>query len=104
MNVLSLFDGMSCGMVALERAEIRVSEYYASEINPHAIKISQKNYPQIVQIGPVQSVSFSNEFEGLDLLIGGSPCQSFSIGGDATGFGGKSGIINEFFRIKREPL
>lgn len=53
MNVLSLFDGISCGMVALERAGIKVDTYYASEIEPNAIKISIKNYPQIIQLGDI---------------------------------------------------
>ena len=80
MNVLSLFDGISCGMVALERAGIKVDKYYASEIEPNAIKISQKNYPNIIRLGDVTKWHDWNiDWSSIDLLIGGSPCQSLSI-------------------------
>ena len=78
MKVLSLFDGISCGMVALERAGIPVERYVAYEIEPNAIKISKKNYPQIEHCGDVTASDFT-QYEGFDLLIGGSPCQGFSI-------------------------
>ena len=84
MKVLSLFDGISCGMVALERAGIEVEKYYASEICDYAIKISQKNYPNIVQVGDVRNIK-CEDFSGLDLLIGGSPWQSFSFAGAMVG-------------------
>ena len=80
MKVLSLFDGISCGMVALERAGITVERYVAYEIEPNAIKISKKNYPQIEHCGDVTTADF-RQYEGFDLLIGGSPCQGFSIAG-----------------------
>lgn len=73
MKVLSLFDGISCGMVALERAGIPVERYVAYEVEPNAIKISKKNYPQIEQCGDVTKADFT-QYEGVDLLIGGSPC------------------------------
>lgn len=73
LNVLSLFDGMSAGMLALERAGIKVQNYYASEIDKHAIKVSKDNYPNIIQLGDVQSIDVSN-LPKIDLLIGGSPC------------------------------
>lgn len=76
MKVISLFDGMSCGQIALERAGIPVSKYYASEINPHSIKITLKNYPNTIQIGDVRDIDWS-DYE-CDLLIGGSPCQNLS--------------------------
>lgn len=80
MNVLSLFDGISCGMVALERAGIKVDKYYASEIEPNAIKISQKNYPNIIRLGDVTKwKDWDIDWKSIDLLIGGSPCQSLSI-------------------------
>lgn len=104
MNVLSVFDGMSCGMVALLKAGIQVKSYCASEINKHAIKVSNKNFPGIVQLGDIREIHFAedvNDF-GLDLLIGGSPCQSVSGVGDGSGFNGKSGLFYEFVRIKRE--
>lgn len=79
MNVLSLFDGISCGMVALERAGIPVERYFAYEIEPNAIKISKKNYPQIVRCGDVFDTDFcSYAIANIDLLIGGSPCTFWS--------------------------
>lgn len=72
MNVLSLFDGISCGMVALERAGIPVDRYVAYEIEPNAIKVSEKNYPEIEQRGDVMQADFT-EYNGFDILIGGSP-------------------------------
>ena len=78
MKVLSLFDGISCGMVALERAGIPVECYVAYEIESNAIKISKKNYPQIEHCGDVTTADFS-QYSDFDILIGGSPCQSLSI-------------------------
>ena len=78
MNVLSLFDGISCGMVALERAGISVENYTAYEIDKYAIQTSEKNYPQIVRRGNVFEGNFSG-CRGVDLLIGGSPCTYWSI-------------------------
>lgn len=77
MRVLSLFDGISCGMVALERAGIEVERYVAYEIEKNAIKISKKNYPQIEHCGDVTKADFT-QYEGSELLIGGSPCQDLS--------------------------
>lgn len=73
INVLSLFDGMSCGRIALERAGIKVNKYFASEIDKFAIQVTQKNYPDTIQIGSVTEVDVS-QLEPIDLLIGGSPC------------------------------
>ncbi len=78
MKVLSLFDGISCGMVALERAGIPVERYVAYEIDKYAIKVSQKNYPQIEQMGDVTTADFT-QYKGFNLLIGGSPCTYWSI-------------------------
>ena len=78
MNVLSLFDGISCGMVALERAGIPVDRYVAYEIDKYAIQVSEKNYPQIEHRGNVFDADFT-EYKGFDLLIGGSPCTYWSI-------------------------
>lgn len=78
MKVLSLFDGISCGMVALERAGIPVDRYVAYEIEPNAIKISKKNYPQIEHCGDVFTANFA-KYKGFDLLMGGSPCTHWSI-------------------------
>lgn len=80
MKVLSLFDGISCGMLALERSGINVDEYYASEIEPDAIKISRKNYPNIIRLRDVTKWGeWDIDWNSIDLLIGGSPCQSLSI-------------------------
>lgn len=80
LNVLSLFDGMSCGRIALDRAGILVNKYYASEIDKYCIKVSQANYPDTIQIGDVRQIDSSN-LPKIDLLIGGSPCQGFSYAG-----------------------
>lgn len=78
MKVLSLFDGISCGMVALERAGIPVERYVAYEIDKYAIQISEKNYPQIEHCGDVTTADFT-QYKGFDLLLGGSPCMHWSI-------------------------
>lgn len=84
LNVLSLFDGMSCGQQALERSGIKYNKYYASEIDKYAIRVTQHNYPDTIQIGSVTEVDVSN-LDPIDLLIGGSPCQSFSFAGKRNG-------------------
>lgn len=78
MKVLSLFDGISCGRLALERAGIPIEKYYASEIDKYAIQIAQKNYPDTIQIGDINKIHFT-DFMDVDLIIGGSPCQDLSI-------------------------
>jgi len=85
MNILSLFDGMSCGRVALERAGIKVDNYYASEIDPYAIKVSQKNYPDIIQLGSVENWKYWC-LRDIDMVIAGSPCQGFSNAGAGLNF------------------
>lgn len=99
MKVLSLFDGISCGRMALERAGIPVDEYHAFEIDKYAIQISKKNYPDIIHHGDVCANDFS-EFKGFDLLIGGSPCQSLSItqSKTRTSLNGKSKLFFEYVR------
>lgn len=106
MNVLSLFDGISCGMVALERAGIKVNKYYASEINEAAIKISKSNYPDIIQLGDVTKITneMLDALEPIDLIIGGSPCQDLSnykyCVYDVKGLNGeKSRLFYDFVRI-----
>ena len=103
LKVLSLFDGISCGMVALERAGIPIDRYVAYEIEPNAIKISQKNYPQIEHCGDVTTADFT-QYRGFDLLIGGSPCQSLSIVQSKTRqhLDGKSKLFFEFVRALEE--
>lgn len=79
VKVLSLFDGISCGMVALERAGIKAGRYYAYEIEKNAINISRKNYPGIIQLGDVFSTDFAQfAVQGIDILMGGSPCTFWS--------------------------
>ena len=78
MKVLSLFDGISCGMLSLIGADIDVERYVAYEVDENAIAISEKNFPQIEHRGDVTTADFT-EFKGFDLLLGGSPCQDLSI-------------------------
>ena len=101
LNVLSLFDGMSCGQIALEKAKIKVNKYFASEIEKEAIKVTMKNYPNTLQVGSVLDVKASN-LPKIDLFIGGSPCQSFSSFGNGSGFDGKSGLFYEYVRMLNE--
>lgn len=101
MNVLSLFDGLSCGQIALQRAGVEVENYFASEIDKHAISVTQHHFPDTVQLGSVVGLDTSR-LPKIDLLIGGSPCQSFSRSGDNTGFDGKSGLFWEYVRILNE--
>ena len=85
MNVLSLFDGISCGRVALERAGIKVDKYFASEIDENAIAISEKNYKDIIRLGDVTKWR-EWDLPKIDLVIGGSPCQGFSRAGKCLNF------------------
>ena len=106
MNVLSLFDGISCGRVALERAGIKVNNYFASEIDKYAIKVAMKNYPDTIQLGNVITVDgFS--LPKIDLLIGGSPCQDLSNykydRNDVKGLEGcKSSLFYHYVRLLKE--
>lgn len=87
MNVLSLFDGISCGMVALERAGIKIDKYYASEVDKYAIKVSEKNYPNIIRVGDVAKWrEWDIDWSSIGFLIGGSPCQGFSFAGKQLNF------------------
>ena len=103
MNVLSLFDGMSCGQIALNRVGIDYENYFASEIKPHAIQTTQHNYPNTIQVGDITKLN-GKELPQIDLLIGGSPCQDFSRanrkqdGSD----GEKSGLFWEYVRLLKE--
>lgn len=113
ITVLSLFDGMACGHIALERAGIKVKAYYASEIDKPAMKVAKHNWPDIIHIGDVTKVCY---FEGwlftengdyyvgkIDLLIGGSPCQGFSFAGKQLNFNDpRSKLFFEFVRLREE--
>jgi len=103
MNVLSLFDGMSCGQIALERVGIKYKNYFASEIDKHAIQITQKNYPATKQIGSVVGVKGS-DLPKIGLIFGGSPCQDLSKAKtDGEGLKGeRSGLFWEYVRLLRE--
>lgn len=101
-SVLSLFDGMSCGQIALNRVGIEYDNYFASEIDKHAIKVTQHNYPNTIQLGDVTKVKGS-DLPKIDLLIGGSPCQGFSFAGKGLNFEDpRSKLFFEFVRLKNE--
>lgn len=100
MNVLSLFDGISCGHVALDRVGIKINNYYASEIDKYAIQVAQNNYPNTIQLGDIKSLTTVNN---IDLLIGGSPCQGFSFQGKGLNFEDpRSKLFFEYVRILKE--
>ena len=103
MNVLSLFDGISCGQIALERVGIKVDKYYASEIKDIAIKVTQSHYPNTIQLGDVRDIK-AEDLPRIDLLIGGSPCQDFSIANrNKDGLEGeKSGLFFQYLRLLQE--
>ena len=100
-NVLSLFDGMSCGQIALNKLGIKYDNYYASEIDEPAMSVTQFNYPNTIQMGSITELQ-SSQLPKIDLLFGGSPCQSFSNAGNGTGFDGKSGLFYDFVRLLKE--
>jgi len=102
INVLSLFDGISCGQIALERTGIEVENYFASEIDKYAMQITMANYPNTKQLGDVKNVT-ANQLPKIDLLIGGSPCQGFSFAGAGLNFEDeRSKLFFEFVRLKNE--
>ena len=105
LTILSLFDGISCGRVALQRANIPVAKYYASEIDKYAIQVTQKNWPDTIQLGDVKNV-WARNLPKIDLLIGGSPCQDLSNykydRGDVKGLkGNKSSLFWHYVRLLR---
>lgn len=103
INVLSLFDGISCGAVALERAGFEIKNYYAYEIERNAIKISEKNYPDIQHLGDVTKEDFTKYKGKIDILIGGSPCQNLRSAGDRTGLEGiESRLFYDYVRALYE--
>jgi len=102
MNVLSLFDGMSCGQIALNKLGIKYDNYFASEIDKYAIQVTQKNYPNTKQIGSVTEVK-GKDLPKIDLLIAGSPCQGFSFSGKQLNFEDeRSKLFFEFVRLIKE--
>lgn len=102
LDILSLFDGISCGQIALERARIPIRYYYASEIDNNAIKITQHNYPKTIQLGDVATIK-ANDLYKVDLLMGGSPCQGFSTAGKQLNFQDpRSRLFYQFVRLQQE--
>lgn len=102
LNVLSLFDGISCGRLALERAGIKIEKYYASEIDKFAINIARKNYPDTIHIGDITNIK-GDYLPKINLIIGGSPCQGFSFAGKQLNFDDpRSKLFFEFVRLTKE--
>lgn len=102
MNVVSYFDGMSCGQIALDKLNVKVDSYFAYEIDKYAIQVTQKNYPSTKQMGSVTNANL-NELPKIDLLIGGSPCQGFSFAGKQLNFDDpRSVLFFEFVKAKNE--
>ena len=105
MNVLSLFDGMSCGQIALNKLGVNVDEYFASEVDKYAIFVTKKNFPSTQHIGDVRNIN-SKSLPSIDLLIGGSPCQNFSFSGSKKGMTTKENIevvsLDQYLSLKRE--
>ncbi len=102
INVLSLFDGISCGQIALERQGFEIENYFASEIGKYAMQITMANYPNTKQLGDVRNVS-AEKLPNIDLLMGGSPCQGFSFAGAGLNFDDeRSKLFFEFVRLKNE--
>lgn len=102
MNVLSLFDGMSCGQIALNRLGIHYDNYFASEIDKYAIQVTQYNYPKTIQLGDVCKIK-SEDLPKIDLLIAGSPCQGFSFAGKQLNFDDpRSALFFEYVRLLKE--
>lgn len=101
-NVLSLFDGISCGQVALQRAGVSYENYYSSEIDSASIKVTQKNFPNTIQLGDVTKIK-GEDLPPIDLLMGGSPCQGFSTAGKGLAFEDeRSKLFFEFIRLIKE--
>lgn len=102
MNVLSLFDGMSCGQIALDQLGIPVNKYFAAEIDPYAMRVTQNNFPDTIHLGDVTKV-FAKDLPQIDLLLGGSPCQGFSFAGKQLNFNDpRSALFFEYVRLLKE--
>ena len=105
INVLSLFDGMSCGQIALERAGIKVDNYFASEIDKYGQIVSKANYPNTIYLGDVRHIN-AKDLPNIDLIIGGSPCQSFSFAGKRKGMSTKDEqeilTLEHYLQLKSE--
>lgn len=103
MNVLSLFDGMSCTQIALKNLGIKVDKYYASEIDKYAIKVARENFPNTVHLGDIKNITGSDFICDIDLIVAGSPCQGFSFAGKQLAFDDpRSALFFEFIRLLKE--
>lgn len=107
MNVLSLFDGISCGRLAFDRAGIRYKKYYASETDKYAIAVTRYNFPDTIFVGDIRNLR-GKDFEGVDLIIGGSPCQGFSFSGKRYGMSTKTKIevvtLEQYLELKEQKF
>ena len=102
IRVCSLFDGMSCAQLALQKAGIPITRYYASEVDKYAIKVTQANFPETVQLGDIRQVT-ADQVGDIDLLVGGSPCQGFSFAGKQLNFNDpRSKLFFEYVRLLKE--
>ena len=102
MNVLSCFDGMSCGQIALNKLGYKIENYFSSEIDKHTIAVTQSNYPNTIQLGDITKIK-GEDLPEIDLLIGGSPCQGFSFAGKQLNFEDpRSKLFFEFVRLLKE--
>ena len=106
MKILSLCDGMSCGQIAASKIKLNVESYYASEIADYSIKITQKNYPNTIQIGDMTKITNKqlDEFKDVDLLLSGTPCKSLSVTNTKEykkGLDGSSKLFFDFVKIKK---
>jgi DNA-cytosine methyltransferase len=105
MNVLSLFDGISCGQLALNRAGLPIDTYYASEVDKYAMQVTMANFPNTIQLGSVTDIDCTT-LPKIDLLIGGSPCQSFSFAGKRKGMSTKNEqevlTLDHYLQLKNE--
>jgi len=103
MNVLSLFDGMSCTQIALKNLGIKVDNYYASEIDKYAIEVARKNFPETIHLGNIKDITGSDFIRDIDLIVAGSPCQGFSFAGKQLAFDDpRSALFFEFVRLLKE--
>ena len=103
MNVVSLFDGISCTQIALKNLGIKVDNYYASETDKYAIEVSRKNFPETIHLGDIKDITGSNFIHDIDLIVAGSPCQGFSFAGKQLAFDDpRSALFFEFVRLLKE--